>query len=277
MIGWRGAEAHGAASAPSTLWVALTIVLTLSFTVPSGAVSTTPVPIRDAAAISTLQSSIAAMGGSSVAATIQDWTVTGTLAGTVSTQAAKTFTWTGAGTEFRVEVDSGSTTNVFVSGYGTPGRISNGTSSAINYHVARAALPFYLPAFLLQQHLNNTVLTLKYVGATTVNGLAAVQVHVSDDSDAVGSLVTPQEWYFDPVSFLPIHVDFRLPTNENANDYSPASFDFANTQLINGMLVPYQISYSKDGALFETFTVSSVVFNSGVPPVTFDPPQGVSQ
>lgn len=231
-------------------------------------------PVRDASAIAVLQNSVSAMGGLSTWQTIQDWTITGTISVSGSSQAASNFTWIGAGTEFRMETDTSSTTKLFLSGHGSPARISNGSVNPINYHVARANPPLYLPGVRVMQELNNRQLTLHYVGAATVHGVTAVQIHVSDDSDAGGSLVTPHEWYFDATTFLPLQVQFRLPANENAAQYTSGSFDFWQFQTVNGMLVPSQLSVSQDYAPTKLFAVGSVAFNSGVPQFEFDPPQG---
>jgi hypothetical protein len=234
-------------------------------------------PERDAAAISTLQSAITALGGANLVGAIQDCILTGSIL--YSDGTTKTFNWTIAGVEFRRELDfpSGGT-SVFFSGHGSPAWDKNGTTSALNYHVARAnLLPLYLPPYALFQELNNSIYTLKYVGVVQLNGKNVVQVHISDDSDAVGTLVTPQEWYFDPVSFLPVEVQFRQPANENAGNYANATFNLSQFAPFSGVLVPSTISYSQDNLPNETITIGTVTFNTGVSPQVFDPPQGGGQ
>ena len=233
--------------------------------------------VTDAAAISVLQSSLSAMGGTSAWNSIQDWVITGSVSSNASAQTNATFTWKGAGNEFRFEIDGNQTTNIFVSGHGAPARVVNGTSTPINYHVARANAAYHLPGFRLLQELNNSQLNIRYIGAATVQGRPAIQVHVSDDSDSIGSLVTPHDWYFEPVSFLPLRVTVRLPTNENAGDYLNGAFDFAQFQSVSGVLVPFQVSLSKDYAPQKVFAVSSTIFNSGVPSSAFDTPNGGGQ
>jgi hypothetical protein len=233
-------------------------------------------PQRDASAITILQNSLAAMGGVNGWSSVQDWICTGTTTSSNS-QTSSNFIWTGAGVEFRFETDTGNTTNLFLSGHGTPARIVNGTVSPINYHVARANPPLYLPAAQLTQELNNSHLTVQYVGTVTVNDQSAIEVHVSDNSDAIGSLVTPHDWFFDPVSFLPLQVQFRLPTNENAADYLNGTFAFSQFQTVNGMTAPSQITLSIDNGAAKSFEVGSITFNSGVPQFTFDPPAGGGQ
>src|SRR5271169_493980 len=205
-------------------------------------------PVRDASAIAVLQNSASAMGGLSSWQSIQDWTIAGKVSISGSGRPANKFSWIGSGTEFRLETDTSSTANIFLSGHGSPARIFDGTVTSINYFVARANPPLYLPGVRLVQELNNSQLTIQYVGTAVVHGVAAVQIHVSDDSDVVGSLVTPHEWYFDATKFLPLQVQFRLPPNENAADYLTGTLDFWQLQPVNGLLAPSQISLSRMNA-----------------------------
>jgi hypothetical protein len=123
-------------------------------------------PEQDPQAIAVLQNSAAAMGGSAWAA-IQDWTITGSMSISGSGQSPSNFSWIGAGAEFRFEKDTGQTKNLFLSGHGSPVRITNGTVSPINYFVARANPPLYVPGVRLTQELNNQQLTIQYVGDQT--------------------------------------------------------------------------------------------------------------
>jgi hypothetical protein len=233
-------------------------------------------PERDAAAIGTLQSAITALGGAGVIGSIQDCILTGSvLYGDGST---KLLNWTIAGAEFRQELDipSGGS-SVFYSGHGSPASTRNGTTTALRYHIARANLPLYLPPYVLFQELGNAALTLRYVGLVQLNGKNAIQVHISDDSDLVGTLVTAQEWYFDPVSFLPLQVQFRQPSNENAADYWNATFVFSAYLQFSGVLAPSTVSYFDDSTTNKTISMTSVIFNSGVAQSVFNPPQGGGQ
>jgi hypothetical protein len=249
------------------------LVLMMGLTAAVSAV--TQSPVRDSAAISTLQSAITALGGENAVAAIQDCILTGSILNSNGT--SNNFNWTIAGSEFRIEATTAKGgTNVFLSGHGSPAWVLNGNASALNSYVARANLPFYLPPYVLFQELNNPIYTLKYVGPVQLNGNQVIQVHISDDSDPVGTQVTPQEWYFDPVSFLPVRVQFREPANENAADYGNATFDMSQFTLFDAVLAPATISYS-NGVVSETITIGAVTFNSGVSQSVFDPPQGGQQ
>jgi hypothetical protein len=233
-------------------------------------------PERDSAAISTLRSAITAMGGANLVGAIQDCILTGSVLSGDGT--SKNFNWTIAGIQFRRELDyPNGGTSVFYSGHGSPVWATHGTTSALNYYIDRANMPLYLPPYVLFQELNDPIYTLKYVGAVQLNGNNVVQVHISDDSDALGTLVTPQEWYFDPVSFLPVEVQFREPPNENPTEYVNATFVFSPFVSVSGVLVPSAIAFAQDGLPNMTISVRSVTFNSGVSQNVFDAPQGGRQ
>lgn len=230
-------------------------------------------PQRDAAALTALQNAITALGGTNAVAAIQDCILTGSVAYGDGT--SRTFTWTIAGVEFRRETTTANgTVTVFLSGHGSPAWLLGGNTTSLSSFMGRANFPLYLPPYALFQELSNPVYTIRYVGPTQVNGVNVLQIHISDDSDAAGALVTPQEWFLDPVSFLPVQVQFRQPSNENAADYVNTTFAFSKWMSLTGVLVPSAISYTQDNLANETILISGATFNTAVPPQVFDPPQG---
>lgn len=233
-------------------------------------------PERDAAALAAMESSIVAMGGANEWAAIQDWTVTGQVSTSGSGQQAN-FSWIGSGVEFHIETDSNSSSSIFLSGHGSPARIINGTVFNLNYFMDRANPPLYLPGVCLTQELNNQKLTIQYMGTTTVNGIPAVQVQVTDNSDSQGSLVTPHSWYFSAATYLPLQVTLRLPPNENPSNYTNGSFTFGQFATANGLLVPSQVTLANGNLSTKAFSIASAAFNTGVPQSEFNPPQGGGQ
>jgi hypothetical protein len=128
----------------------------------------------------------------------------------------------------------------------------------------------------LYAELQNSNYTLSYIGTATVAGKSAIRIHSFDSSDNIGPLVTPQDWYFDPTSFLPLRVEYLFPYQDDANRASPLSMDFANFQSVSGILVPYQLQLHLISAS-TTATVTSATFNAGLSSSTFDPPSGGGQ
>jgi outer membrane lipoprotein-sorting protein len=234
-------------------------------------------PVRDSHALKIVQIAINNMGAENGASTIQDCVVTGISESDFSSDLRKEFTWTMAGDEFRFEVNGAKGKDLFVSGHGTPTNSHNEKVSRINYHMARANLPYYLPGLLLSRELANPSFSVKYVGASSVGGYRVVQVHLSDGSDKIASLVTPQDWYFDLNSGMPLRVEFRIPSNDNAADFAVGTFDFSDFRMERGMLMPFQISFSQEELPVRLIIFSSVTFNVGVSPSIFDNTQAVDQ
>ena len=141
----------------------------------------------------------------------------------------------------------------------------------MNPYVSRAELPFHLPILVLYAEIQNPNITFQFLGTGTVEGKLAIHIHVADNSDSTGQLVTGQEWYFDPVSFLPVRVEYKWPDQGNPSDSTFGALEFSNFKALSGVNVPYQLKIQV-GQLTLQATVTSVTFNSGVPASTFDPP-----
>lgn len=234
-------------------------------------------PVRDAQAIATLQSAISALGGMSAAAAIQDFSIQGTEQyATNPDPTPATFTWLNSGVEFSFTVQNGNGTYTALSGHGTPYQLKHGNWIPFPPYVARSVLAFHNPVFVLYTELLNQSYSLQYVGAAVVDNKPAIQIHTANNSDSTGQYVTPQEWYFDPTSFLPVRVEYKIPDDRNVQGSTTGSEEFSNYQSISGLMVPYQINIEVLH-LQLIANVSSVVFNSGLPPSIFNPPTGSAQ
>lgn len=236
-----------------------------------------PQPVRDAQAITVVQSAITALGGASAAVAISDATVTGTEQDPSDPDATPaTFSWQTSGVEFSSTVQNSNGTYTEVSGHGAPAQFKNATWVLMSTYVSRAELPFHLPILALYAEIQNPNITFQFVGSGTVEGKAAIHVHVADNSDSMGQLVTAQEWYFDPASYLPVRVEYKWPDKGNPNDSSPGALEFSNYKAVSGVNVPYQLQIQVRQLILQA-TVTSAVINSGLPASTFDPPAGSIQ
>jgi len=235
-------------------------------------------PVRDPQAISVLQSAIAAMGGTSAVAAITDTTVSG-MEPDLSNPGGPPvpFTFQTSGAEFRSTTQNASGVYTALSGHGVPAQLKHGNWVPLAPYVSRAVLPFHLPALVLYGEMQNANYTLQYVGTGTVDGNPAIHIHAADTSDATGQLVTPQEWYFNPTTLLPVRVEYKLPDERNPQAYLLAWTEFSGYQTINGIAVPYQINFGAGYASSTIASVTSVTFNSGLPASTFDPPAAGAQ
>ena len=248
----------------------LGIFLILAGMTVTTSAQTTPVS-RDATAVSLLQQSITAMGGAPSIAAITGCTTIATIQAvdaTGVTVSQKQAMWIFSGSEIKDQVTDGSTTHVLVSGHG------NGKSSdlqqPIRRHVILAQIPFHLPAYVLSSDFLNANYSIIYVGSVSFNGQSALKVHLSNDSTPVSSVISYQDWFFDPNTYLPLRVEFRLPSNENAADYEEGAFNFSQFGTVSGVYTPMQIDSFMDGQLTSHIAIVSHVFNPQVSASIFD-------
>ena len=234
-------------------------------------------PVRDDQAVQIVRTALSKMGAENRAAVIQNCVLTGTSDVSSKPELHREFTWTIAGDEFHLEGKGAKGTNFFVSGHGTPAHVFNGKATVVNYHVARATVPYYLPGLMLSRELANANFSVKYVGTSEVEGHKAAKVHLGDLTEKLNSLLTPQDWYFDLGSGLPLRVEFRMPTNENAADFIKGTYDFTDFRLVEEMLTPFQVSFADGQNPTRLISFTSITFNVGVSPSIFDSPQEVGR
>lgn len=225
-------------------------------------------PVRDPAAVATVQSALARMGVSQNSITSSIVQGTYQSGGASSTS---TFIWEFQRSEFRFGADVQS--GVLVSGHGKPAISQNGSVTPLPTYVAVATIS-PLPFLALSNPLANGNYSIQLIGAANVNGRQAVQVRTSLDTDPVTSEVTMQDWYFDSNTGLPLWVSFQRPDLHNAVVGSIGSFSFSNVRNLAGVWLPMQIvAYDGDLAtahLAGMFSIGSLSFNVAIPDSDFD-------
>ena len=223
-----------------------------------------PAPNRDPQAVAVAQQSLAAMGGALPVSQVQNSIVTGTSANQAAQQSAtQNFTWTYAGNQFRLESSAASGSHVLVSSGGSPQDFHDRGWFIVSPVMTRTCLPYHIPALALFGEIQNSGYSFVFVGSTTLDGKIAIHIQTRDDSDLTGHFFTPQDWYFDSVTGLPLRVEFQMPTSQDPNDCWHASMDFSNFQAVNGVLVPFQLSII-EGPVSLVSTVTSATFNTNV-------------
>jgi hypothetical protein len=223
---------------------------------------------RDQSAVAAVQNAIAASGGTANLSQITDCTTQGTFPDPNDPTNQASFAWKTAGSDFNYTVQSSKMSRIFVSGLGTPADKQNGNLVLVGPHVLRSTLPYHIPGLVLLTELNNSNYSILYVGPEKRNGVSVIHIQTADKSDNIGSNVTPQDWYFDATSYLPVTVSYRVPDDANYLSCLSESLDFSALQQVDGVLIPFtEVSTTLAGAY--TITITSVVFNSGLPPSTF--------
>lgn len=237
--------------------------------------SVSALPQRDPSAVSLLTTVISVMGGTVAISAVKDATVVGTITPTAdSSTKAGTLTLKDAPPEFLSEIQSAADTSIFASGNGKPASSRQGIVTSLLPHMAQAVRPWHLPGVVLNRELADPAYTLTLAGPAAVNGTAALHVHISLDADKVSAEVTPQEWYFDAATGLPLRVEYRLPDSLRPDSFDKAAAEFSRFQRVNGILIPMQIVVYGNEARAAVITMSSVVFNSGLTALDFELPTG---
>src|SRR5262249_15975597 len=102
--------------------------------------------------------------------------------------------------------------------------------------------------------------------------VAAVQVHLHNDMDILQQTLSVQDWYFDPVTGLPLSVEYRLPDATTALYFVPAACDFSDFPAIQGVLFSFRILSYRDGIARNTLSIMSISLNQAVASTDFDLP-----
>jgi hypothetical protein len=261
-----------------TLAVALLIVLAPQ--VGFGQSQTTASPqqgVRDAQAVVVVQTALAAMGGTAIVSLVQNSVVQGTSVDlSASESGAQSFVWTYSGKEFRNENDAATGSHILVSNGGNPTDFHDGAWVSPSPVVARTNLPYHIPALVLLNELNNANYTFTFLGSTTVNGSNATHIQTCDNSDITGHFFTPQDWYFDSVTGLPLRVEYLYPISQDYRESLHGSIDFSSFNVVTGILVPFQLTIN-EGPFSSVASMNSVVFNSTLDPSVFAPSTGSVQ
>lgn len=107
----------------------------------------------------------------------------------------------------------------------------------------------------------------KYFGLTQHGSANAQHIQVASiPSTAISSLqrLSTTDVYLDPVSFLPLAIDFKAHPDADMNTDIPVEILFANYQPVNGVQVPFHIQKMLDGGVVLDISVTSAVLNTGI-------------
>lgn len=257
--------------------VASLLSLFVSFPLPArqSSPASTTTPQRDPQAVAAIQQAIAAMGGQNAAAQIQTVVAQATLTptrGSADPLGSVVFedAFTSQGHEFKDSFRSANLVQSFVSGHGAPGVVSNARIRKFTPHIALFRQATHLPIVLLSQVLANANCSIEFVGSTNLNGVAAIQIHLHVDTDILQQTLSVQDWYFDPVTGLPLRMEYRLPDSANALYFVPAACDFSDFRPVQGILFPFRIVSYRDGIAQNTLSFDSVSLNQAVASSDFD-------
>jgi hypothetical protein len=232
-----------------------------------------PKPVRDAEAISVVAASLASMGSAANIAQSTHWIVQVQVTGAGQFTSASV-RWKGNGSGIRIERSTDQGPTVLVSGHGKAESISpNGKVQNLQFHVIRSLLFPPLVAVTLLKDFQDTNYSLEYAGTATVNSATAIVVKTSYNATYVGSQVTPQTWYFDTKTGLPLRVEYRSPDIRVPEKQKVIRVDLSDYQAISGVLYPLQAVSFVDGQQMNIASVQSIDTSTAIADGDFDPPE----
>jgi hypothetical protein len=231
--------------------------------------------VRDPQAVLTVQNAINALGGANLIGLGQTWVMRGNVS---SSQGASmpsgTFVWEAAGLEYRLTDSTTSGQDLFVTGHGNPTQSSTGSSHKVSPYVARAMFVPALVGPILLQALQNQSYSIRFGGTDTIGSKSVLVVTTAAETTYPENVITPQTWYFDSSTGMPVRVDFRSPAPEYPANYVNERFDYSDYRVIAGEVFPFQISFSVNGQSFQTFQVNTISANANVSSSDFDAQSG---
>ncbi len=229
---------------------------------------------RDAVAVDVIEKSLAALGGKNSIAAVQSVETTGVILNTGS-QTPLSFHWKvavlGSHFEFRQETNDGMKTRIFTSGHGKPavGVLGN-KGRLMSEHMAIADAPFDLPAILLYIELQDPAYSITSADPSAGDNL--LHVRVTNNKNIVMKAVVQQDWYFSPVTGLPVRVEYNLPEMRNALDSIRASCVYLSYAVQQGVQYPSSIQALESGIEVSTVTISTTNPNFSFNESDFDMP-----
>jgi hypothetical protein len=235
-------------------------------------------PVKDPQAVNVVQTAITAMGGVAVIGQIQTWQLQGQYQRTTqSGNETGTLLWEQAGAEFRVQTTGPFGTNLVLTGHGKPAVVTPGGTKTMPAHVIRAMFVPALAASTLLRELQDPNCSIEYGRTTTLGSESVTVIQTAIRATQMEAMVTPQTWFFDSASGLPVRVEFRLPAVVGPRIYAPTTVDFSDYHNVSGALYPFRIVRSEFDKQSFVVTLQSVNVNVSISPGDFDPAVGGAQ
>ena len=146
----------------------------------------------------------------------------------------------------------------------------NGTTGTYAWHNCQTDAVWFFPALSSLANFSNSGFVFSYVGQESWNGLTAqhirtYQVAASASTIALpGQALSTMDFYLDPVSFLPLAIDFNAHPDNDMNAAIRTEVRFANYQVVNGVRIPFHVQQLINGGLALDVVVTNATLNSGL-------------
>ncbi len=237
--------------------------------------STATAAQRDPQAVTILNQVLAASGGSTAVASIQDFTASGSIIyfwagsevqGTATVRALAT-------TSFRVDANLPQGTRSWVASYGN-GTIRNtdGSLARIPSNNTQNLGALTFPLLKVAAALNNTSLSIQYLSLTNFSGHQVHVIHVqrglSSSTDIISHL-SAIDFLIDATTYQIILVRDSFHSAERAMQDMLHEIEFSDFRPTGGCLVPFSITERVGGQQTWTLQLSAISFNTGLTDANF--------
>lgn len=230
------------------------------------------VPTRNPTAIALLQKSAAAMATSAPS----DSSATGNITiveGSTNESGSITIQTRGTGETAEI-INLPEEQKSVIYSYGDAKEV-DGTKSVnppVELILVDQSADFPLP--LLSAFLSDTDENFRYIGQEILNGKSVQHIQVWDSfaskprMQKLASFSTRDIW-IDAESELPVKISYLRQPGKGAVHVTRVEVFFSNYTNVNGVEYPFQISKSYNGLPWQTITIQSVAFNTGLADTQF--------
>lgn len=233
---------------------------------------------RDPDATQSVQRALDALGGADAISKIQDWTAHATIDPQQGNpEAPGTAIWKISGSESRTDMTTSQGTYSTVSGRGKPYVETPSATYRLPIHSILAE--FYSP-FVAQELWRQFVdpkCSFEFLGPRSLNGKSVIVIKTSSQASLVHSLVTPQVWYFDADTGLPVRVDYKWPDKNKAGLSVELSVVLSDYEAKNGILFPFGSIVSLQNSVWRIDKVTEIEMNTSLAPSLFDAKEGLAK
>jgi len=161
--------------------------------------------------------------------------------------------------------------NVLTSGPAGAWSTNGGPATAYTNHNCWVDAVWFFPELSSLSQTANPNFVFKYIGLTQHGAVNAqhIQIFQWSSQDATIPHLSTMDFYLDPVSSLPLAIDFKVHSDSDMNVDIPVEIGFANYQRVSGVQVPFHIQRMLNGGVVLDATLTSATLNGGLADTLF--------
>jgi outer membrane lipoprotein-sorting protein len=252
------------------LFVFVLAVVSATAQQPTAPIAQTPQ--RDPQAITILQQAVATMANIAPTDSSATGTVTVVEGSTTQNGSIQILTLGTGQTAETLTLPDGQRAVIYSNGNAQEISGSQTVNPPMQLIVSDQCADFPLP--LILSVLSNSDESFQYVGAETLNTSSAQHVRLWNSFASKPSLqslasFSTMDFWLDATSGLPLKIAYTRRAGGGSVPGFPVEVSFSNYTKVNGVLYAFQISKSFNGTPWETITIQSVSFNTGLTAAQF--------